>query len=172
MALSFALSADIQISVWVTCDKSVSCDEEARSTYLSTGDLSGVSIGDDATEFIIKPLSAHEREQTEINAGAHTRSELGMFLSNQKPSDLEDRARWHDALTLDERSALAQYDQYLSRCYDELVRSSLIEIVGAEGSPFEIIQSIRPENHRQLAIIELVCHIQRLSLLGDKKKEI
>ena len=101
MALRFSSTADITLEVVITSDSSVSCDEKAVQAYLTEGDKSGLSIGEDATIFIIKPLTLEERERAEIKAGAHTRSELGRYLSEQKPQDQESYARWHHSLSED-----------------------------------------------------------------------
>ena len=75
------------------------------------------------------------------------------------------------ALSPAERTAVADYDAYIESCYLETVRAGLVCIEGHDGDAFEVLQSIRPEGVRQLAIVELACHIQRLSLLGaDQKK--
>lgn len=172
MALNFALSSDTKIQVVITADESVQSDDETRRVYLDTGDASLLHISEGATWFTLKALSPAERLQAEINAGAHTRSELGRHLAEQRSEFTgESRARWHHALTDDERTAVADYDAYIESCYLETVRAGLVCIEGHDGDAFEVLQSIKPEGVRQLAIVELACHIQRLSLLGaDQKK--
>ena len=171
MALRFSSTADITLEVVITSDSSVSCDEKAVQDYLTEGDKSGLSIGEDATIFIIKPLTLEERERAEIKAGAHTRSELGRYLSEQKPQDQEGFARWHHSLLEDEREALGTYQDYLNKCYYEIVRSGLVSIKGIEGDPFDLLMTIKPEPTRVATLMELVCHIQRLSLLSEDEKK-
>lgn len=172
MALNFALSSDTQIQVVITADESVNADDDTRRTYLDTGDASLLHITEGATWFTLKALSPAERLQAEINAGAHTRSELGRHLAEQRGEHTgEARARWHHALNDDEREAVASYDQYIEACYVETVKAGLVSIDGHDGDPFEVLQSIRPEGVRQLAIVELACHVQRISLLGPDEKK-
>jgi hypothetical protein len=171
MALRFSASADIRKTVYITSDESVTASQEAAQAYLSEGDESGLEIGADATQFIIKPLSLEDREKAEVRAGAHTRSELGRLLHDQKPADEESYARWHHKLEEDERAALGRYSAYLNQCYYEIVRAGLVEIVGIEGDPYKALMSISPEPAKIGAIMELVCHIQRLSLLSSDEKK-
>lgn len=171
MALRFSATSDIKIEVVITSDESVSCTSDQASSYLTEGDKTGFEVGQDATVFVIKPLTLEEREKAEVRAGAHTRSELGRFLNDQKPKDLEEYARWHHSLKDDEREALGKYQAYLNQCYYEIVRSGLVEIKGLEGDPYKALMTISPEPVRVASIMELVCHIQRLSLLSaDEKK--
>jgi len=171
MALRFSNTADIKIEVVITSDESVTCTPEQAQAYLTEGDKSGLIIGEDATIFIIKPLTLEERERAEIRAGAHTRSELGRFLHDQKPSDAEEYARWHHDLRDDEREALGKYKAYLNQCYYEIVKSGLVEIKGLEGSAYDALMTISPEAVKVASLMELVCHIQRLSLLRDDEKK-
>lgn len=171
MALRFSNTADIEIEVVITSDESVSCSEESAKLYLREGDKSGLTIGEDATIFIIKPLSLEQREQAEIRAGAHTRSELGRLLHDQKPSDFEEYARWHHQLEEDEREALGKYTEYLNKCYHEIVRSGLVKIKGLDGDAFTLLSNISPDQVRVATLMELVCHIQRVSLLTDDEKK-
>ena len=69
----------------------------------------------------LKALSPAEREEAEVKAGAYTRSELGRLLWVEAPSETKERARWHHALTDDERQAMSDYQAYLSRVYIEMV---------------------------------------------------
>jgi hypothetical protein len=171
MALRFSASADIRKTVYITSDESIKATSEAAQAYLSEGDESGLEIGAEATKFIIKPLSLEDRERAEIRAGAHTRSELGRLLHDQKPANDEEYARWHHNLEEDERAALGRYNAYLNQCYYEIVRAGLVEIVGIEGEPYKALMSISPEPAKIGAIMELVCHIQRLSLLSGEEKK-
>ena len=114
-------------------------------------------------------MSPSEREQAEVQAGAYSRSELGRMLWVEAPTNTNERARWHHALTNDEREAMASYEAYLSRVYLEMIRASLIKIDGEEAS-LEQVQNIRPDSFRVRAISELVAHIQRISLLGIEGK--
>ena len=171
MALRFSNTADIKLEVVITSDESVTCTPEQAQAYLTEGDKSGFIIGDDATVFIIKPLTLEERERAEVRAGAHTRSELGRFLHDQKPSENEEFARWHHDLRDDEREALGKYQAYLNKCYYEIVRSGLVEIKGHEGDAYEALMTISPEAVKVASLMELVCHIQRLSLLSEDEKK-
>ena len=168
MALNFSLSADIHHDVVVTCDPAVICDDDQRSKYLETGDMSHLKA-DGATVFTIHALSPSQRENAEIKAGAYTRSELGRMLWTESPDDVKERARWHHNLNDDERSALAEYQAYISRCYVEMISEALISIDG-EDATIDQIQKIKPESHRLQTITELVQHIQRLSLVSDQGK--
>lgn len=170
MALTFLTSADLSIDIVVTCDKEVKCSDEQRSTYLSSGDLNDLGeVKESATRFTIKALSPSEREEAEVRAGAYSRSELGRILWVESPSDTQEKARWHHALTDDERTAMADYQAYLSRVYTEMVRSSLTHI-GGEPASVDQINLIRPDGHRLTVMAELVAHIQRISLLGIEGK--
>lgn len=169
MALSFLPSSELSIKVVVTCDDSVECTDEQRSLYLENGDESHLTITGDVTWFTLKALSPTEREDAEARAGAYSRSELGRLLWSMSPSNVEDKARWHHALTDDERIAYSEYNGYLNRVYMEMIRSSLTHVNGAE---FDVdrINDIRPESSRVQTITELVFHIQRISLLGSSGK--
>ena len=169
MALSFLTSSEQTIEVVVTCDPAVECSPDQRSAYLETGDITHLTINEGATAFTLKALSPPEREQAEIRAGAMTRSELGRLLWSQSPDDVEDKARWHHKLSDAEREAMSQYQQYLSRVYDEMIRASLVSIDN-EPANLDQLQMIRPESHRVQTISELVLHIQRISLIGDQGK--
>jgi hypothetical protein len=169
MALSFLTSSEQTIEVVVTCDPAVECSPDQRSAYLETGDITHFTIKEGATAFTLKALSPPEREQAEIRAGAMTRSELGRLLWSQSPDDVEEKARWHHELSDSEREAMSQYQQYLSRVYDEMIRASLVSIDN-EPANLDQLQMIRPESHRVQTISELVLHIQRISLLGDQGK--
>ena len=168
MALNFSLSADIHHDVVVTCDPAVTCDDDQRSKYLETGDMSHLKV-DGATVFTIHALSPAQRENAEIKAGAYTRSELGRMLWAESPDEIKERARWHHNLDDDERSALAEYQAYISRCYVEMISEALISIDGEEAT-IDQIQKIKPESHRLQTITELVQHVQRLSLVSDSGK--
>ena len=168
MALNFSLSADIHHDVVVTCDPAVICDDDQRSKYLETGHISHLKA-DGATVFTIHALSPSQRENAEIKAGAYTRSELGRMLWTESPDETKERARWHHNLNDDERSALAEYQAYISRCYVEMISEALISIDG-EDATIEQIQKIKPESHRLQTITELVQHVQRLSLVSDSGK--
>ena len=170
MALSFLTSSEQTIDVVTTVDPAVEASPDQVSIYLETGDPSRLNIvGDDATRFTLKALSPVEREEAECRAGALTRSELGRLLWSEAPDDAEEKARWHHALTSEDREAMSDYQQYLNRVYIEMIRSSLVSIDGEQGN-VEMIQQIRPESHRVQVISELVLHIQRISLLGIEGK--
>ena len=170
MALSFLTSADLSIDVVVTCDKEVMATSEQRKDYLADGDLDALGeVGSNATRFTLKALSPAEREEAEVRAGAYSRSELGRMLWVEAPSDTSERARWHHALSDDERVAMADYQAYLSRVYVEMVRSSLTHI-GGEESGIDQVNLIRPDSDRLVVMSELVSHIQRISLLGTEGK--
>ena len=169
MALHFLTSTNQTFEVVVTCDPSVDCTKEQRDEYLNTGDLSKLDIGKDATRFTLKPLGPADREAAEIRAGAFSRSELGRYLWIEAPSEPKIKARWHHDLTIEEREALASYEAYISRVSIEMIRESLVEIDGDEGT-VEMIQDIRPDSFRISTITELVLHIQRASLVGDSGK--
>ena len=170
MALSFLTSSEQTIEVVITVDPAVDASPDQVSIYLETGDQTKLnSVGDDATRFTLAALSPVEREEAECRAGALTRSELGRLLWSEAPNDAEDKARWHHALTPEDREAMSGYQQYLNRVYIEMIRSSLVSIDGEQGN-VEMIQQIRPESHRVQVISELVLHIQRISLLGIEGK--
>ena len=169
MALSFLTSSEQTQEVIVTCDPEVTASAEQRSAYLESGDLSALDSVGEATRFTIKALSPSEREDAEARAGALTRSELGRLLWTEAPTAERERAEWHHALTDDERLAMANYQAYLNRVYQEMINSSLILIDGV-GADAEQLQLIRPEAHRVQTVSELVMHIQRISLLGVEGK--
>jgi len=170
MALSFASSADYTVDVVVSVDSSVQASAEERASYLLSGNTDDLqSVSDEATRFTLKALSPAEREDAEQRAGAYTRSELGRLLWVEAPTDLHERARWHHELTDDERSAMSDYQAYLNRVYIEMLRASLTHIDG-EPASIEQVQLIRPDEQRAATISELVMHIQRISLLGDRGK--
>ena len=171
MALNFLTSSELFLEVVITCDTSIKATDKERSAYLSSGDLDDLGeIGVDATKFKLKALSPAEREEAEVKAGAYTRSELGRLLWVEAPSKTKERARWHHALTDDERQAMSDYQAYLSRVYTEMVRSSLTHISG-EPASVDQINLIRPDGHRLIVMAELVAHIQRISLLGTEGKQ-
>ena len=87
----------------------------------------------------------------------------------EAPSEKVERAKWHHALSVDEREAMADYQAYISRVYIEMVRASLTHIDG-EPASIDQVQLIRPDDVRSSTISELVIHIQRISLLGDEGK--
>ena len=169
MALSFLTSSEQTQEVVVTCDPEVTASAEQRSAYLESGDLSALGEGGQATRFTLKALSPSEREDAEARAGALTRSELGRLLWTEAPTAERERAEWHHALTDDERLAMANYQAYLNRVYQEMINSSLTLIDGEEADA-EQLQLIRPEAHRIQTVSELVLHIQRISLLGIEGK--
>ena len=170
MAIRFVTNAELELDVVVTVDDSVKANDEQKSAYLASGNLSDLeSVSDEATRFTIKALSPASRERAEVRAGAYTRSELGRLLWLQAPNTLEDRAKWHHALNEDERTAYSEYTAYISRVYIEMIRESLVKING-ESASFEQIDLIRPDQVRSDTISELVLHIQRISLLGDSGK--
>ena len=170
MALSFVTSTDIEIDIVITCDPEVKSTEDERAKYINSGVLSDLgTINDGATIFKIRALSPSERERAEVAAGAYTRSELGRMLWIEAPNQFKERARWHHELEDDEKSALAQYNEYINRVYIEMINSSLISIDGVK-SDYSSIDMIRPESSRTQAISELVLHIQRISTLDPSGK--
>ena len=170
MAIRFVTNAELELDVVVTVDDSVKANDEQKTAYLASGNLSDLeSVSDEATRFTIKALSPASRERAEVRAGAYTRSELGRLLWLQSPNTLEDRAKWHHSLNEDERTAYSEYTAYISRVYVEMIRESLVKIDG-ESASFEQIDLIRPDQVRSDTISELVVHIQRISLLGDSGK--
>ncbi len=169
MALRFLSNANHTVDVVVTCDADVEASADDKASYLSSGNMSLLTVGDEATKFTLKALSPAEREDAEQRAGAYTRSELRRMLWVEAPTDSAERARWHHELTDDERSAMSDYQAYLNRVYVEMVNSSLTHIDG-EPAEAEQLQLIRPDDHRASTISELVMHIQRISLLGDEGK--
>lgn len=171
MALRFSNTADIEYRVYSTSDESVSCSSEAAQLYLSEGDESGLEISEEATAFIIKPLSLQDREKAEIKAGSHTRSELGRLLNEQKPADPTEFAIWQHELSDDEKRALSTYQMYINQCYYELVRAGLVKIEGIDEDPFEALMKVQPESVRIGTLMELVCHIQRVSILKEDEKK-
>ena len=170
MALSFLTNADHTVEVVVTCDPEVGADESQRSAYIQSGDLSELgSVSDQATRFTLKALSPSEREDAEVRAGALRRSELGRLLWSEAPIDSAERARWHHALTDDEREAMSGYNAYINRVYVEMLRASL-KLIDGEQASVDQLELIRPDSHRTDTISQLVLHVQRISLLGDKGK--
>jgi len=170
MALSFLTNADHTIEVVVTCDPEVEADQAQRSAYLQSGELDKLgSVGEDATRFTLKALSPSEREDAEVRAGALRRSELGRLLWSEAPADSSERARWHHALSDDEREAMADYNAYINRVYVEMLRASL-QLIDGEQASVDQLNLIRPDSHRTETISELVLHVQRVSLLGDSGK--
>lgn len=168
MALSFMPDADMTLDVVVTCDPSVIASPDQVSAYMVTGDLNMLESYEGATIFTLKALSPNERETAEVKAGAYVRSELGRLLWTEAPADPQEKARWHHNLTEDEREALARYQRYLNNVFLEMVEASLTAIDGepAKGK----LALIKPEAHRLAVITELVQHIQRMSLLGERGK--
>ena len=168
MALSFLPDADLTLDVVVTCDPAVVATDEQAQAYLLSGDMNDLGGYEGATIFTLKALSPSDREAAEVKAGAYTRSELGRMLWVEAPEEPKAKARWHHELAEDEREALASYQAYLNRVFVEMVRVALISIDGepAEGK----LDLIKPEAHRLQVISELVQHIQRMSLLGQRGK--
>ena len=169
MALHFSTSTNDHFTIVITCDTAITFDDESKAKYFNTGDLSLLDISEDATYITLKPLGPQERERAEIRAGAFTRSELGKLLWSEAPSNKHEHARWHHALTEDEREAIANYEAYISRSYVEYVNESLISI-NNEPATIAMINNIRPEHMRITTITEIVLHLQRVSLLGDVGK--
>ena len=170
MAINFLTNADHTIEVVVTCDPEVEADDAQRSAYLQSGELEELgSVSDDATRFTLKALSPSEREDAEVRAGALRRSELGRLLWTEAPADSSERARWHHALTDDEREAMSGYNAYINRVYVEMLRASL-QLIDGEQASVDQLELIRPDSHRTDTISQLVLHVQRISLLGDSGK--
>jgi hypothetical protein len=171
MALSFMPSSTMTLDVVVTCDPAVTATPEQASAYLDSGDLGKLGGHEGATMFTLKALSPQEREEAEVRAGAYTRSELGRMLWVESPDEPRAKALWHHSLSDDEKGALASYQAYINRVFNEMVRASLIMIderpVTKDSNPLE---DIRPEAHRVQVIAELVRHVQRMSLLGQSGK--
>jgi hypothetical protein len=159
MGFIFSTSTDQTVEVVSTVDPSVVASEEAKVEYLSTRD-----------ESTLRALSPQAREDAEVEAGAYSRSELGRILWTEQPDDPKERARWQHDLPEDERRALGEYNRYLSRVYREMLRAGLVSIEGHDGDPLELVDSIRPDHHRQVLMGELVAHIQALSLLPPAGK--
>jgi hypothetical protein len=171
MALYFSTTTDIEYSIVITCDKALDMSFEEMTSYLQ-GDLDRLKIkeGQTPTYFKIKPLSPSDREDIEVKAGAYTRSELGRMLYIEQPDDPKEKAYWHDKLSDEERSTLAQYQAYLNRVYVETAKKAVVKIEGYEGKAWDAIQSIKPDNHRIQTIAEIIAHVQRISLLGPEGK--
>jgi hypothetical protein len=173
MALSFMPSSSMTLDVVVTCDPAVNATPEQAERYLDTGDIKVLDPHAGATIFTRKALSAIEREEAEVRAGAYTRSELGRHLWIKEPMTPEARAQWHHALALDEREALGEYKAYLNRVFVEMVKSALTAVDGvgvSAQSGSHPLELIRPESHRVQVIAELVRHVQRMSLLSPSGK--
>ena len=168
MALSFLPDSDLTLDVVVTCDPAVEATPEQVSAYILSGEPSDLGGSEGATVFTLKALSPSDRETAEVKAGAYTRSELGRLLWLEAPDEERAKARWHHELQEDEREALASYQSYLNKVFVEMVKVALISIDGepAEGK----LDLIKPEAHRLQVITELVQHIQRMSLLGQRGK--
>lgn len=172
---SFCPSSGVIKTIYITSDPAFSEISEAdKGEYLATSDSAVLGDTEKACAFSIKALSPSERENAEIRAGAYERSELGRLLFTRQPTDVEEKARWHHELDSAERKALAEYHQYLQNCYVEMIRASLVSIKnhGEEytGDLIAQIDLIKPESARVSVISELIVHIQRLSLLGDRPK--
>jgi hypothetical protein len=173
MALSFMPSSSMTLDVVVTCRPAVNATPEQAERYLDTGDIKVLDPHAGATIFTLKALSAIEREEAEVRAGAYTRSELGRHLWIKEPMTPEARAQWHHALALDEREALGEYKAYLNRVFVEMVKSALTAVDGvgvSAQSGSHPLELIRPESHRVQVIAELVRHVQRMSLLSPSGK--
>ncbi len=169
--LSFSTSSLTTIEVAITCDTALDMADQDKVLYLKgQRNLLKCKDGQSPTLFVLKALSPAEREDAEIKAGAYTRSELGRMLYLDQPSDSKDRAYWHDSLTDKEKTALAEYNAYLNRVYQEMIKVSCVEIKGVNGKPWDLIQSIKPDIVRVQTIGELVAHISNLSLLGEGGK--
>jgi hypothetical protein len=174
---SFCPSSTVTKKIYISNDPAFSgVSDEAKSEYLSTSDSDVLGDLTEACTFSIKALSPKEREDAEIRAGAYQRSELGRLLFSQQPDDSETKARWHHNLDVDERTALAEYHQYLQDCYIEMIRVSLVSIQN-HGEEYtenlvDQLNLIKPESARVSVISELIVHIQRLSLLGDRPKSV
>ena len=170
MSFIFATSAEYITEVVSTVDPAVEASEEAKVEYLTTRDESLLGDTSGATRFKLRALSPQAREEAEIEAGVYSRSELGRLLHMEQPTDPKERARWQHDLPVDEREALGDYQQYLSRCYRGLLRAGLVEVVGHDGDPLELLDRVRPDHHRMVLSSELVTHIQGLSLLPPSGK--
>jgi hypothetical protein len=155
---TFATDATQEIEVVSIVDPAVQASEEAKTSYLKSRDESILSCTEGATRFVLRALTPPQREAAEVAAGVYRRSELGRQLWMQQPDEPTERARWQHALPEDEREALGSYEGYLSRVYREMLR-------GHDGDPVELLDSVRPEHHRQLLFQELVAHIQNISTL-------
>lgn len=170
MALHFSTTTDVLFPIAITCDSALDMTQEEKNKYIFSGEGLKIKDGATPTYFIVKPLGPKERESAEVRAGAYIRSELGRVLWSEEPSDQKEKAYWRENLSDVERNALASYEAYINRVYDEMIRESVKEIQGVEGEPLALIQKIRPDADRIKTITELVIHIQRLSLLGDSGK--
>ena len=170
MSFIFATSAEHTVEVVSTVDPAIEATEENKVEYLTTRDESLLGDTSGATRFKIRALSPQAREEAEIEAGVYSRSELGRMLYQEQPTEPAERARFHHNLPADEREALGEYQRYLNRCYRELLRAGLVEVIGHDGDPLELIDRIRPDHHRMVLTSELVTHIQGLSLLPPAGK--
>lgn len=170
MALHFSTTTEVLFNVVITCDDALDMTAEEKKKYLFNGEGLKLVDGKTPTYFVIKPLGPKEREAAEVRAGAYTRSELGRMLWADEPNDPKEKAYWREALTAIEKGALASYEGYINRVYEEMIREAVKEIKGVEGDPLSMIQKIKPESDRIKTITELVIHIQRLSLLGSEGK--
>jgi len=170
MALHFSTSSSIEHKVVISIDPALDMTSEEFSKYLKTGEGYKCVEGSEPTIFVIKALSPKQRESAEVSAGAYKRSELGRYLHATEPTSTKEKAEWHNNLSDAEKQAYFDYNSYISRVYEEMIKASVVRIEGVEGSPLDLIQNIRPDSHRLSTITELVIHIQRLSLLGDQGK--
>lgn len=162
---NFATDATQEIEVVSIVDPAVQASEEAKTSYLKSRDESLLESTAGANRFVLRALTPPQREAAEVAAGVYCRSELGRQLWMQQPDEPTERARWQHALPEDEREALGSYEGYLSRVYREMLRAGLVRIIGHDGDPVELLDSVRPEHHRQLLFQELVAHIQNISTL-------
>ena len=109
---------------------------------------------------------------TNEQAAAYLESgDLGKLEKHEGATMFTLKALWHHNLSDDEKSALASYQGYINRVFNEMVRASLIMIderpIAKDSNPLD---DIRPEAHRVQVIAELVRHVQRMSLLGQSGK--
>lgn len=170
MALYFSTNSENPFEIAITCDPALDMSSEEKAEYLKTGEGLKVKSGLTPTFFKVKALSPKDREDVETKAGAYVRSELGRILWAEEPSNYKEKAYWRENLNEVERKALSNYEQYINRVYEEMIKAAVLEVVGVEGKPFDIIQQIRPDGDRIQTISELVIQIQRLSLLGNAGK--
>ena len=160
MALYFSTNSENPFEIAITCDPALDMSSEEKAEYLKTGEGLKVKSGLTHTFFKVKALSPKDREDVETKAGAYA----------EEPSNYKEKAYWRENLNEVERKALSNYEQYINRVYEEMIKAAVLEVVGVEGKPFDIIQQIRPDGDRIQTISELVIQIQRLSLLGNAGK--
>ena len=172
---TFALSAEEIRDTVLSCDPAVSeTDDETLSAFRRDWDESALTLTGEPTRWRVKALTHEEMVNAERSAGIHRRSELGAKLYQVQLSfdDDDERARWHDDLTLRERKALTEHVLYIDRWMREFVAVGVMVIDG-EGNPqpaLEAIERIRPAHLQTTVLTELCLRVRMISTMDLEKK--